>query len=87
MRTDRSGRQSAHLFNYQKVVAGKNLEQNIEPPAGRHRGRAVVFRQTCVILACAAATAASAQTPPTTDADRDRDDLDRDDLDDEFAAA
>jgi polysaccharide export outer membrane protein len=34
MRTDRSGRQSAHLFNYQKVVAGKNLEQNIELQPG-----------------------------------------------------
>jgi polysaccharide export outer membrane protein len=34
MRTDKSGRQSAHLFNYQKVVAGKNLEQNIELQPG-----------------------------------------------------
>jgi len=34
MRTDKSGRQTAHLFNYQKVVGGKNLEQNIELQPG-----------------------------------------------------
>jgi polysaccharide export outer membrane protein len=34
MRTDRSGRQTAHLFNYQKVVGGKSLEQNIELQPG-----------------------------------------------------
>jgi len=30
MRTDKDGRQTAHLFNYRQVLAGKNLAQNIE---------------------------------------------------------
>jgi len=30
MRTDASGRQSGHPFNYREVVSGKNLVQNIE---------------------------------------------------------
>jgi len=34
MRTDKSGRQMAHVFNYRQVLTGKNLEQNIELQPG-----------------------------------------------------
>jgi polysaccharide export outer membrane protein len=34
MRTDRTGRQMARLFNYREVIAGKNLDQNIELQPG-----------------------------------------------------
>jgi len=34
MRTDRNGRQTAQAFNYQKVLGGRNLEQNIELQPG-----------------------------------------------------
>jgi len=34
MRADKSGRQTGRVFNYQKVLAGKNLEQNIELQPG-----------------------------------------------------
>jgi polysaccharide export outer membrane protein len=34
MRSDKGGRQTALAFNYQKVLAGKNLEQNIELQPG-----------------------------------------------------
>ena len=34
MRTDKSGRQMARLFNYREVIAGKNLDQNIELQPG-----------------------------------------------------
>lgn len=34
MRTDKNGRQIAHVFNYRQVLAGKNLEQNIELQPG-----------------------------------------------------
>jgi polysaccharide export outer membrane protein len=34
MRTDKNGRQTAQIFNYQKVLGGKNLEQNIELQPG-----------------------------------------------------
>jgi polysaccharide export outer membrane protein len=34
MRTDKAGRQVARVFNYREVLAGKNLEQNIELQPG-----------------------------------------------------
>jgi len=34
MRADKSGRQTAQIFNYQKVLEGKNLDQNIELQPG-----------------------------------------------------
>jgi len=34
MRTGKSGRQTAHVFNYRQVLTGKNLEQNIELQPG-----------------------------------------------------
>jgi polysaccharide export outer membrane protein len=34
MRTDKGGRQAAHVFNYRQVLTGKNLEQNIELQPG-----------------------------------------------------
>jgi polysaccharide biosynthesis/export protein len=34
MRADQTGRQTAQVFNYQRVLAGKNLEQNIELQPG-----------------------------------------------------
>jgi polysaccharide export outer membrane protein len=34
MRSDKSGRQTSHLFNYRQVTSGKNLAQNIELQPG-----------------------------------------------------
>ena len=34
MRTDKTGRQMSHLFNYRQVTSGKNLAQNIELQPG-----------------------------------------------------